>query len=148
LYIGAIPVLLLLIGAVRGILWHREIRFFTCCLIFVLLYALGWYTPAFRAMYDLMPGVSLYRRPAAAVFLIGGLAAIIAGYIAHRLLTWSLPPPRPWQRVVEILSVAAAFATAFLLAVDLDKLQRAIVPLTLAAGCIAVGAAAIAFADW
>ena len=44
----------------------------------MLLYALGWYTPFFRAAYELVPGVSLYRRPADAVFMIGCLGSILA----------------------------------------------------------------------
>ena len=42
-------------------------------MLLMLLYALGWYTPAFRGMYEILPGVNLYRRPADAVFLIGAL---------------------------------------------------------------------------
>ena len=37
--------------------------------------------------YELLPGVSLYRRPADATFLIGALAAILAGYSTHRLFS-------------------------------------------------------------
>ena len=69
LYIGAIPLLLLLTAAVRGQLWAPEIRFFACAAAVALLYALGWYTPVFRGLYALLPGVSLYRRPADATFL-------------------------------------------------------------------------------
>ena len=109
LYIGALPLLLLLIAAVRGQLWAREIRFFTCAAGVALLYALGWYTPVFRVLYALLPGVDLYRRPADATFLIGALGAILAGYGAHRLLERaprghrapdgdrSRPPPSGWR---------------------------------------------------
>ena len=48
LYLGAIPVLLLIAGLMRGLLWEREIRFYTVVTIAVTLYALGGYTPAFR----------------------------------------------------------------------------------------------------
>ena len=48
LYIGAIPVILLILAALRGRLWAREIRFFTVAAGVALLYALGWYTPVFR----------------------------------------------------------------------------------------------------
>ena len=66
-------------------MWAAEIRFFTVAPVVALLYALGWYTPVFRALYELLPGVSLYRRPADATFLVGALGAILAGYGAHRL---------------------------------------------------------------
>ena len=74
-YIGAIPLLLLVHAAGRGLLWEREVRFFTIAGAAMLLYALGWYTPVFRLLYEALPGVALYRRPADATFLIGALAA-------------------------------------------------------------------------
>ena len=92
LYIGAIPLILLLMAAARGRLWAREIRFFTVAAVVALLYALGWYTPVFRAFYELLPGVGLFRRPADATFLIGALTAILAGYSAHRLFKDPLAP--------------------------------------------------------
>ena len=55
LYLGAIPVLLLIAGMVRGSLWDRDVRFFTVVTIAVTLYALGGYTPVFRAFYELLP---------------------------------------------------------------------------------------------
>ena len=83
-YIGAVPLLLIAGGAVGGGSGRREIRFFTVAAVVLLVYALGWYTPVFRLMYELLPGVDLYRRPADAVFLIGALGAMLAGYATHR----------------------------------------------------------------
>ena len=87
LYIGAIPLLLIVLAGLRGELWARDIRFFTVAALLMLLYALGWYTPVFQVFYTLLPGISLYRRPADAVFLVGALGAILAGYAVHRLFT-------------------------------------------------------------
>src|SRR5262245_31237054 len=87
LYIGAMPLLLIALAALRGQLWAREVRVFTIAAIVALLCALGWYTPVFQAIYTVVPGVSLYRRPADATFLIGALGAILAGYAVHRLFT-------------------------------------------------------------
>jgi hypothetical protein len=67
-----------------------------------LLYALGWYTPVFAAIYGLVPGVSLFRRPADAVFLVGGLLAILAGYGAHRMLTDRATSYSRWQIAVPV----------------------------------------------
>ena len=50
-------------------------------------YMFGWYTPVFRVMYELMPGVKLFRRPADATFVFGALIAIMTGYLVHRWLT-------------------------------------------------------------
>ena len=55
LYIGAAPVLLIVIGAVSGVLWARPVRFFTVAFGVMLVYALGWYTPAFRVIYGFFP---------------------------------------------------------------------------------------------
>ncbi len=115
LYLGAVPLLLLVVGARRGWLWAREIRFFTCAAALALCYALGWYTPVFRVLYSLLPGVSLYRRPADATFLIGGLGAILAGYAMHRLIgAPALASPRHW-----VIAAAAVLAPACLLAVGM-----------------------------
>jgi hypothetical protein len=89
LYLGALPSLMLITAAIRGQLWAPDIRFFTCAAALALLYALGWYTPIFRVFYSLLPGVSLYRRPADATFLVGALGAILAGYATHCLFTRS-----------------------------------------------------------
>ena len=146
LYIGAIPILLILLGAVRGDLWRREIRFFTVAAVMMLVYALGWYTPVFWVLYHLLPGVSLYRRPADATFLIGGLGAILAGYVAHRLLT------EPWaaftrQQLATVAGiVAAAFVVAFGLGIAIDRLPRLPGPLAVAAASLAAGALVLAWA--
>ena len=143
LYIGSIPLLLLAAGAATGRLWSPEVRFFAIALVVMLLYALGWYTPAFRGMYEVLPGVNLYRRPADAVFLIGALAAILAGYAAHRLFL------APWERVpwVAMALVGAIVAIAVLAALVLGiRLERAhLLPAPVAGGllCFAAGAAAL-----
>ena len=58
--------------------------------------------PAFHLMYDLMPGVALYRRPADATFVLVALVAVIAGYLVHRWLTGTVPPATRLQRALEI----------------------------------------------
>ncbi|RFB79506.1 hypothetical protein DYH55_12245 [Methylovirgula sp. 4M-Z18] len=86
-YIGALPaVLLFCVGLFGGALAWRGIRFFTVGFVLILLYALGRYTPVFAFMYHL-PGVDLYRRTADATFPLGALAAILAGFCLHRILT-------------------------------------------------------------
>lgn len=89
LYAGALPLLLVVATLRTGAAFDRDILFVTIALTLMLLYALGWYTPAFGLFWHL-PGVDLFRRPADAAFVIGGLFAILAGYGAHRLLTGRL----------------------------------------------------------
>lgn len=145
LYIGAVPLLLLTGAALRGELWAREIRFFTCALIFMLLYALGWYTPAFRVMYMLLPGVDLYRRPADAVFLVGALSAILAGYGAHRMLVapW-ISSPR-WQVLLTGGLIALAVGIAIILGWRLERLDRLAEPLLSGIIAFAIGGLALAW---
>ena len=113
LYIGAIPIVLLLMASLRGRLWAREVRFFTVAAGVALIYALGWYTPVFRLFYELVPGVDLYRRPADATFLIGALVAVLAGYSTHRL--FEEPGAEVTRRHVMI--VLGVIATAFEIAI-------------------------------
>lgn len=92
LFIGTIPALLLLWhGIAGGRLLAREFRFFLVVGLLALLYALGRYTPGFEVVFDHMPGVDLYRRPADATFLINVILAFSAGYLVHRYIVDGLP---------------------------------------------------------
>ena len=132
LYSGALAIVTLLtFGLSRGIAWAREIRFFSVAAILLLLYALGWYTPAFRLMYELLPGVPLFRRPADATFELCALLAIIAGYLVHRFVSGTVPPPRTWQRALEVALATVLVAVAFGFAIKVGVLRDAIVPIVL-----------------
>jgi hypothetical protein len=88
LYVGALPFLLILThGLTRGHAAAREIRFFAVATLLMVLYAVGRHTPLFHLLYDYLPGVQLFRRPADATFLIGGTMAILGGYLVHVLAT-------------------------------------------------------------
>ncbi len=141
-YLGAIPLLLLILAGLRGLLWEREVRFYTVACGAMLLYAFGWYTPVFRVFYEVLPGVGLFRRPADATFLIGALSAILAGYGVHRW--FKEPPALSEQRHLAIAggSVLAAVVTAMGLAVWLGKLGQ--VPVPLAAAVLSFAGAALA----
>jgi len=143
LYLGALPLLLFALAALRGDLWQREIRFFTCAAGLALLYALGWYTPVFKVLYELVPGVQLFRRPADAAFLVGGLGAILAGYGAHRL--FSAPGSGFDARTIRSVAgmLAAACSIALLLAVWLERTPKLVLPLALAGAAFAAAAVAL-----
>jgi hypothetical protein len=134
IYCGILSVVLILgAGIVRGLAWTSEIRFFTLALVLVLLYALGWYTPVFSVMYDMLPGVELFRRPADATFIIGLLISIEAGYLIHRVISGTAPQPR-WFYAVDAAIVGALAATAIALAYKAGNLDVAILPV--AAGIV------------
>ena len=146
-YAGALPFLALIaFGLIRGVAWAREIRFFTIAAALVLLYALGAYTPAFRLMYDLMPAVALYRRPADATFVLVALVAIIAGYLVHRWLTGTVPPANRVQRVLEVACAIALIVAALALAHSVVGIRPAIVPVATGIVFAAAAIAALALA--
>ena len=145
-YLGLIPLLLILIALIRGQFFARDIRFFSAAFVFVLLYALGWYTPVFQLIYSVLPGVSLYRRPADATFVIGAFGAILAGYAVHRLFD------RPWDKFGEETiiiiggAIVAALVTALALGLHLDRVQRLGAPLLTAMLCLIVAIVALRYA--
>ncbi|BBK33276.1 hypothetical protein EDC65_4099 [Stella humosa] len=88
LYIGLLPLAVLLLAFARAPLrLLHAAPAFAAGLLFALLYVLGAYTPVFLAMYDLLPGVDLYRRPNDAAFLLNAMLALLAGTAAHDLAT-------------------------------------------------------------
>lgn len=115
LYAGALPVVALAMVGGR-LLTSASGRFFVMAGVLVLAYALGRYTPAFRALFFL-PGADLFRRPADATFLINALFALMAGQAIHEFgsdrgrSTW-----RIW--IVSAALLALVFAGAAALAID------------------------------
>jgi hypothetical protein len=130
LFVGTIPALFLLWhGIAGGRLFAREFRFFLVVGILSLLYALGRYTPGFEVIFDHMPGVNLYRRPADATFLINIILAFSIGYLVHRYVADGLPQ---WSRaalgrfrvflpMLAIGLVVAAIASALIFAGRADQ---------------------------
>ncbi|MBX9843045.1 MAG: YfhO family protein [Xanthobacteraceae bacterium] len=146
IYTGAlVAVALLGLAFGRGVLWTREIRFFTVAAAVALLYALGKYTPLYYVLYELLPGVALYRRPADATFVLCGLLAVVAGYLIHRLIEGTLPLRR-WQLAVSAATVAALVAVSVVLARSAGMLASAALPLLWGAAFLAVAAGALALA--
>jgi hypothetical protein len=117
IYAGALPLVAVLgIGLIRGAAWSREATFFLIAAIVVLLYALGWYTPAFRVIYEIFPGVQLFRRPADATFVFGFLYAVLAGYCVHRWIEGTVPRSTWLHRALDIAVVVAIVGGAIGLA--------------------------------
>jgi hypothetical protein len=134
LFAGTAPALLLVWhGVAGGRLFARELRFFLLLLAVSVLYALGRYTPVFSVVFDALPGVALYRRPADATFLINVGLAISAGYLVHRFLRDGNPSLAALRRssiaaffvVVAVGLVLAAISSGLLFAVRAEKLAPA-----------------------
>ena len=132
-YAGALTLVAVVsFGFIRGMVWAREIRFFTIAAMLLLLYTLGSYTPAFRLMYDLLPAVALYRRPADATFVLVMLVAVIAGYLVHRWLAGSVPTATRRQRVCEVACPIALIVAALTLASSVVGIGPALAPVATA----------------
>ncbi len=130
LYLGALPLVAIVgFGLARALLWSRDIRFFTIAAAIAILYGLGWYTPAFRVFYEFVPGVTFYRRPADAAFLIGALLAVLGGYLVHRWLAVSVKAATRAQWVGGIVLAVAILAAAVGAAEYADKLAVATKPI-------------------
>jgi len=147
LYAGALTCAVVLsFGLVRGLAFAREIRFFTIATALVLLYDLGGYTPAFRLMYDVLPAVDLYRRPADANFVLVALVAFIAGYVVHRWLAGTVPRASRRQRLLEIAIPVALVAGAFALAQSVVGWRLVLIPVATAILFTAAAIAALVLA--
>lgn len=146
-YAGALSLVAVIsFGFIRGMAWAREIRFFTIAAGLMLLYTLGSYTPAFHLIYDLLPAVALYRRPADATFVLVALVAIIAGYLVHRWLSGTVPKATRWQRTVEIACPIVLICAALALAQSVVGVGAAIAPVAIAAVFTAAAAAVLLLA--
>ncbi len=107
LFAGGLSALLLVWHGIAGRrLLGRGLLPFLCIGLFALLYAVGRSTPFFAFIFDALPGVQLYRRPADATFLLNFALAMSAGYLLHRYIAEGLPRP------ARDLGAAAALALA------------------------------------
>jgi hypothetical protein len=144
LYAGTLPVLTILcFGLARGVAWTREVRVFSVAGLALVVYALGSYTPLYHVIFGLLPGVNAFRRPADATFLIGGMTAILGGYLVHRVASGTMPQMRRRHWAIAAALVAAAFVAAVAVALSAGHLQDALAPLAKAAGWIGASALAL-----
>jgi hypothetical protein len=148
IYAGAIPLFALLAhGIGRGRLLLPGLRYQTAALVFFVLYAIGWYTPAFHLFYDLLPGVALYRRPADATFLIGLSLALIGGLLTDRALTEDHRPASRLGLGIDVALFGLVFAVlpvAF--GLHADRLELVWKPLSTAIVFTAAAALVLAMA--
>lgn len=123
LFMGTLPFLLILWhGLAGGRLFERKARFFSIVALLATFYALGRYTPFFSLAFDWFPGVSLYRRPADATFLMNIGLALATGYLLHRFIVGGMPAPlrsQPRWRAL-LLAGMSVLALAALVLSGLD----------------------------
>ena len=88
LYVGTLPIVLILrYGLAGGALLDRRIRYFSAIGVLSVLYAMGNWTPFYRFVFHFLPGVSFYRRPSDATFVLNMVLALATGFLVDRLQT-------------------------------------------------------------
>lgn len=156
LFIGTLPILLVVWhGLGAGRLFARPFRFFMIVLAAAMLYALGRYTPFFAVAFDRIPGVSLYRRPADATFIVNIALAFAAGFLLHRYVAEGLP--RPFRRLptwaawslaaATALSIAVLIGTGLAFSLREDRVLTSLAQLGLAAALALAGIALLFWLD-
>jgi hypothetical protein len=144
IYIGALPILLLLaVGFMKGGVFSREIRFFSIAATFLFLYSLGRYTRFFTYFYYYLPGVDLFRRPSDATYALGGITSIVCGYLLHLYLSGTEPANRHKIAVGSIL--ATLFAVSLGVAAAHGHFYMAAKPVLLTIGIFTAGWLALDF---
>ena len=83
------PLVFLLVPRTRS----RGMTFCLGLFVAMVIYAIGTNTPVFRLLYDFLPGVELYRRPADATFLVNMAFAALAGASLSRFEVYGLRRP-------------------------------------------------------
>ncbi|MEQ8816032.1 MAG: hypothetical protein RLO51_23670 [Thalassobaculum sp.] len=145
LYAGAVPVVLVLwIGVLRGRLLTGPGRLIGILLLFFAIYALGRYTPVFELLFDTLPGVDKFRRPADATFAFAAMTALAAGWLLDRVLRDGLPPVPAWRGVAEVAGGVALLAAAAWVAEANGRLNEALPALATALVLAGLAVAAVA----
>ncbi|WP_210493883.1 hypothetical protein [Microvirga antarctica] len=145
-YLGALPMAALFALAWgRGLFSRADIRGIAIATLAVVVYTLGRYTPLLGIAFDLIPGFSLFRRPADATFLLTPLAGLCAAYLLHRWLTDQGDQPLLGPFARALFGFAFLFLVAAAVANSKDRLDYALWPLA-QAGVFATGAVLVLFA--
>ena len=116
LFAGSLPLVLLAWHGLAGMrLLEKGARFFVLLTVCAAFYAFGRHTPAFAFVFDWLPGVSLYRRPADATFLVNVGIAFLGGYMLHRYIEEGTPRRRANAATTLLPSLLLLVAAAALL---------------------------------
>lgn len=134
LYAGTLPIVLIARhGIGNGILFERQFRYFLYVGIAAVLYALGGFTPFYWIVYHVLPGVSLYRRPTDATFVLNMVLAVACGFVMDRIAAGAAGRLRPFVLSITGILVAGLFILGLHYAAVEHKLQSMTKDLLLAA---------------
>lgn len=144
-YVGALPILLILtVGLSRGLLQSREIRPASVALVLLVLYAIGSWTPVFQFFHSYLPGVAIFRRPADATFLVGAVAALVAGYLVHCWATGQMQRGNRHTYAFDAAMLIAIFTLALTIAFQEGRFSVAWKPILFALGWVLLSVALLA----
>ncbi len=155
-YFGMVPVLALLLAP---LLWRFRARFagaaqpegvpvdphrgdglfLFAAFVALMLYSLGRYTPFFGLVFQIVPGVDRFRRPADALFVACAMGSMAAGYGIHRWLQEPTFRLSPLAKGLAAAIFAALFVAGGVLAQQTGKLAASAMPLA-AAACFSAAA--------
>ena len=149
LFVGTLPIVLIAWhGVAGGRLVEQGVRSFALMFLCALVYALGRHTPIFSFIFDCIPGVSLYRRPADATFLLNIAIAFAAGYLLHRFIEDGPPDLRPWTtkwtaRALSLASIAILIGAGLAFARSAGRFDASLQRVTVSVGAAILVALAL-----
>src|SRR6202022_1058886 len=98
-------------------------------------------------MYELLPGVSLFRRPADGSFVLGALLAVVAGYLVHRWLQGTVAPSSRPQCALDMACALILVGAALLLAHSVVAVRPALLTILTAVIFTCAGSAVLVMAQ-
>jgi hypothetical protein len=145
LYVGIVPVILLLwFGIAGGGALRRGRLLPTALLAIALLFALGRYTPFFALMFEWIPGMSFFRRPVDANFVLVIALALLCGHFLSDFVRQGVPRANAIVLVVVGALAIAAIAGAVVFSARYDRTGAAFIEALKVAPAIAGVVAVIA----
>lgn len=113
LFCGTFSILVLIWHvASNNKIFNRENRFFFFVLLAFMIYALGRYTPVYEILYSYVPGVSKFRRPVDATFIMVAMLAYIVPGLLSGFQRKGVPSLQPIKLVLLSCVLAWMFAAA------------------------------------
>jgi hypothetical protein len=109
---------------------HRaDAMFLFAAFVILMLYSLGRYTPVFGLLFQIVPGIDRFRRPADALFVACAMGSMAAGYAVHRWLSEPTFRVNALGKATALALGAGILTAAVLVALQKGKLPQSVMPL-------------------
>lgn len=119
--------------------YRRDALFLLGGFIVLMLYSLGRYTPLFAILFQLVPGIDRFRRPADALFVACALGSMAGGYALHRWIAGPQFRFPLWAKLAFAALAAFCGIAAIMLAQSVGRLDQSLAPLAASACFLAAG---------